>query len=80
MEATHVVACVGQVRHLRSGAAEDYPAWPLESLFTREGSTALDLTLVEIHDNSIDHLRRYIELLFGVGAEQAHQLTDGDSQ
>jgi TetR/AcrR family transcriptional repressor of nem operon len=30
--------------------------------------------------DSIDHLRRYIELLFGVESEQAHQQTDGDSQ
>ena len=30
--------------------------------------------------DSIDHLRRYIELLFGVGTEPAQPLTDGDSQ
>jgi TetR/AcrR family transcriptional repressor of nem operon len=34
----------------------------------------------EIAADSIDHLRRYIEMLFGVGTEQAQQLTDGDSQ
>jgi len=30
--------------------------------------------------DSIDHLRRYIEMLFGVGTEQAKHLTDGDSK
>jgi TetR/AcrR family transcriptional regulator, transcriptional repressor for nem operon len=30
--------------------------------------------------DSIDHLRRYIELLFGVETEPAQPLTDGDSQ
>jgi TetR/AcrR family transcriptional regulator, transcriptional repressor for nem operon len=34
----------------------------------------------EIAADSIDHLRRYIELLFGVGTEPAQPLTDGDSQ
>ena len=34
----------------------------------------------EIAADSIDHLRRYIELLFGVGTEPARPLTDGDSQ
>ena len=29
---------------------------------------------------SMDHLRRYIEMLFGVGTEQARPLTDGDSR
>ncbi len=29
---------------------------------------------------SIDHLRRSIEMLFGVGTEQAKALTDGDSK
>jgi hypothetical protein len=28
----------------------------------------------------IRHLRRYIEMLFGVGTEQAKHLTDGDSK
>ena len=32
----------------------------------------------EIAADSIDHLRRYIELLFGVGTEPAQPLTDGD--
>jgi hypothetical protein len=36
--------------------------------------------LVEIAADSIDHLRRYIEMLFGVGTEQAKHLTDGDSK
>jgi len=30
--------------------------------------------------DSIEHLRRYIQLLFGVGTEPAQPLTDGDSQ
>jgi TetR/AcrR family transcriptional repressor of nem operon len=34
----------------------------------------------EIAADSIDHLRRYIELLFGVGTEPAQPLTDGGSQ
>jgi TetR/AcrR family transcriptional regulator, transcriptional repressor for nem operon len=34
----------------------------------------------EIAADSIDHLRRYIEMLFGVGTEQARHRTDGDSQ
>jgi TetR/AcrR family transcriptional regulator, transcriptional repressor for nem operon len=34
----------------------------------------------EIAADSIDHLRRYIEMLFGVGTEQAKHLTDGDSK
>ena len=34
----------------------------------------------EIAADSIDHLRRYVEMLFGVGTEPAQPLTDGDSQ
>jgi len=34
----------------------------------------------EIASDSIDHLRRCIEMLFGVGTEQAKHLTDGDSK
>ena len=34
----------------------------------------------EIAADSIDHLRRYIEMLIGVGTEQAKPLTDGDSK
>jgi hypothetical protein len=34
----------------------------------------------EIAADSIDHLRRNIEMLFGVGSEQAKHLTDGDSK
>ena len=34
----------------------------------------------EIAADSIDHLRRYIKMLFGVGTEQAKPLTDGDSK
>jgi hypothetical protein len=30
--------------------------------------------------DSIDHLRRYIEMLFGVETEQAKHLTEGDSK
>jgi TetR/AcrR family transcriptional regulator, transcriptional repressor for nem operon len=34
----------------------------------------------EIAADSIDHLHRYIEMLFDVGTEQAKLLTDGDSK
>ena len=34
----------------------------------------------EIAADSIDHLRRCIEMLFGVGTKQAKHLTDGDSK
>jgi hypothetical protein len=34
----------------------------------------------EIAADSIDHLCRYIEMLFGVGTERARHLTDGDSE
>ena len=34
----------------------------------------------EIAADSIDHLRRYIEMLFGIGTEQAKLPTDGDSK
>jgi hypothetical protein len=34
----------------------------------------------EIAADSINHLRRYIEMRFGVGTEQASHLTDVDSK
>jgi TetR/AcrR family transcriptional regulator, transcriptional repressor for nem operon len=34
----------------------------------------------EIAADSLDHLRSYIEMLFGVGTGQARHLTDGDSR
>jgi hypothetical protein len=34
----------------------------------------------EIAADSIDHMHSYIEMLFGVGTEQAKHLTDGDSK
>jgi hypothetical protein len=34
----------------------------------------------EIAADSIEHLRRYIEMLFGVGTEQAKHLTERDSK
>lgn len=33
----------------------------------------------EIAADSIEHLRRYIEMLFGVGTRQANHLTGGES-
>jgi TetR/AcrR family transcriptional repressor of nem operon len=41
-------------------------------------ATPLDRILGYLAD-SIDHLRRYIELLFGVGTERTQHRTDGDS-
>jgi TetR/AcrR family transcriptional repressor of nem operon len=34
----------------------------------------------EIAADSIDHLRSYIEMLFGVGTKQAKHLREGDSK
>jgi hypothetical protein len=36
--------------------------------------------LAQIAADSIDHLHRYIEMLFGVGTKQAKHRTDGDSK
>jgi hypothetical protein len=44
---------------------------------------ALLFSLEKLHmsiKTSDEHLRRCIEMLFGVGTEQAKHLTDGDSQ
>jgi TetR/AcrR family transcriptional regulator, transcriptional repressor for nem operon len=35
---------------------------------------------VEIAADSIDHLHRYVEMLFDVGAEQARYLTEGEAK
>jgi TetR/AcrR family transcriptional regulator, transcriptional repressor for nem operon len=35
---------------------------------------------VEIAADSIDHLHRYVKMLFDVGAEQARYLTEGEAK
>lgn len=44
------------------------------------GSPPCTMTPFVIAADSIDHLRSYIEMLFGVGPRQANHLTGGDSK
>jgi len=60
------------------------PDWTAKSLALRTQAVIQGAFILakatggaEIAADSVDHLRRFIEMLFGVGTEQARQLTSG---
>jgi TetR/AcrR family transcriptional regulator, transcriptional repressor for nem operon len=69
------------------GARDMTPGWSAKSLALHTQAVIQGAFILakatggaEIAADSIDHLRRYIEMLFGVGTEQAKHPTDEDSK